>query len=82
MSDRKEAVRAFLEEKFVTPKGLGPLEDESPLVTTGILDSIATLELVSFLEKSYGVTLEPHELDIDHIGSLQAIDQLLSQKLD
>ncbi len=51
MSDRKETIRTFLEEKLMKGKGLGPLEDDTPLIITGILDSIATLELVSFLEK-------------------------------
>ena len=82
MSERKETVRQFIEEKLMKGKGLGPLEEDTPLILTGILDSIATLELVSFLEKGYGVALQPHELDIDHIGSLAAIESLLAEKLD
>src|SRR4030095_549099 len=46
-------IRAYLE---------GANRDKpNPLVTTGILDSIAVLKVVTFLENQFGITIEPHE---------------------
>ena len=36
--------------------------DATPLITGGVLDSIATLKLVLFIEERFGITLEAHEV--------------------
>jgi acyl carrier protein len=56
------------------------LAPSTPLITSGILDSLATLELVSFLEKQYGIEFEAHEVDAERLGSLEAIATLILAK--
>jgi len=50
-------------------------------MTSGILDSLATLELVSFLEERFGIELEAHETDASRLGTLDAIGNLVRTKL-
>ena len=45
-----------------------------------MLDSLATLELVSFLEQRYGIELEAHEVDASRIGTLEGIATLVLAK--
>lgn len=52
------------------PKALTPT---TQLITGGILDSLATLELVSFLEQHYKIQFEAHEVDAATLGTLSAI---------
>jgi acyl carrier protein len=50
------------------------------LLNSGILDSLATLKLSTFLEDEFDIQMEAHELDEDHIGSIGAIEQLVLAK--
>ncbi|MBL8759354.1 MAG: acyl carrier protein, partial [Phycisphaerae bacterium] len=56
------------------------LEVSTPMMTTGILDSIATLKLVSFLEDTFKITIEAHEADREHLNTLADIEQLVKSK--
>lgn len=75
------SVKQFILEEFLPGENPAALTPDMQLMTTGILDSLATLELVSFLEKRYGIQLEAHELDPSRIGTLNNIAQLVQTKL-
>jgi len=60
------------------PKALTP---STPLITSGILDSLATLDLVAFLEQRYQIELEAHEADASRLGTLEDIAQLVQSKV-
>ena len=50
-------------------------------MTTGILDSLATLKLVTFLEQEFNITVEAHEADAENLNTLDQIADLVSGKL-
>ena len=50
------------------------------LLSSGILDSLATLELVSFLEQQYSIQLEAHEVDAATLGTLNQVADLVIGK--
>jgi acyl carrier protein len=52
----------------------------TPLISGGILDSLATLDLVSFLEERFGITIEAHEVDRDRLDTLDAIAALVASR--
>lgn len=79
--DIKQAVRTFILEEFLPGENPDELTDDTPLITGGVLDSIATVKLVLFLEERFGVTLEPHELDPEHLDTTAYIDKLVRSKL-
>jgi acyl carrier protein len=56
------------------------LTETTPLISGGILDSIATLKLVMFMEEEYGVSFEPHEVDKENLDDLNSIVRLLCSK--
>ena len=79
--DIKVAVKEFILETFLPGEDPDTLDDSTPLITGGILDSLATLRLVSFLEDKYGVQLAPHELDTEHMDSVSQISNLVLSKM-
>jgi acyl carrier protein len=79
--DIKQAVKTFILEEFLPGENPDELTDDTPLITGGVLDSIATVKLVLFLEERFGVTLEPHELDPEHLDTTAYIDKLVRSKL-
>jgi len=80
MSDVTEQVKTFILNEFLPGEDPLALTATTPLITGGILDSIATLKLVSFLEETFRIELEPHEVDADNLDSLEAIERLVTAK--
>ena len=76
----KSEVKAYILKEFLPGESEDALTDSTPLVTSGILDSLATLKLVSFLEEQYGISLEAHEVDADHLDTIDHVERLVSSK--
>lgn len=66
--------------QFLPGEDPAELTDETPLISGGILDSIATLQLVMFMEERFRVSFEPHEVDKENLDSLNLIARLLKAK--
>ncbi|MEZ4588649.1 MAG: acyl carrier protein [Gemmatimonadales bacterium] len=80
MSDTVATVKSFILDRFLPGEDPANLTSSTPLITGGILDSLATLELVSFLESTYGFQLEAHEVDADRLDTLDRIAALVAAK--
>ncbi len=59
-----------------TCKGGGAITPETDLIDEGILDSIALLELVSFLEEKFHITLPVEEFVPENFRTAAAIAAL------
>jgi len=81
MSDIKQKVKLFILEKFLQGAAEDELEDSTPLITGGILDSLGTMALVEFLEKTFNITIDAHETDEANLGTLDDIERLVQSKL-
>jgi acyl carrier protein len=81
MSDQIEStVKEFILREFLPGEDPNELEEDTPLITGGILDSIATLKLVAFLEEQFGISVAAHEADVDHLNTISDIASLVSSK--
>ena len=80
-SDVREAMKDFILQEFLPGEDPKDLTDDLPLISTGILDSIATLKLVLHIEERYGIKLEAHEADKEHLDTINKISGLVSSKL-
>jgi len=79
-TDITGTVKDFILREFLPGEDASQLEVSTPMMTTGILDSIATLKLVSFLEDTFKITIEAHEADREHLNTLADIEQLVKSK--
>ena len=68
-----QIIRSFLLEKLFDDASANELNDATPLVSSGILDSIFTLELVAFLETTFQIEYQPNEIDVDHFETISVI---------
>lgn len=73
-------VRDYILREFLAGTSPDELEMETPLITGGVLDSIATVILVSFLEGEYGVEFRPHEMDPDYLDTIELIARTVMAK--
>jgi acyl carrier protein len=76
-----ETVKAYILDAFLPNEDPALLTADTPLITSGILDSLATLDLVSFLEERYGIELEARDVDASRLGTLADIATLVTGKL-
>lgn len=74
-------VKDFILTTFLPGEDPDALTSTTPLLSSGILDSLATLELVSFLEQRFAIELEAHETDASRLGTLTDIGNLVKAKL-
>ncbi len=74
-------VKEYILEQFLPGEDPKSLTPSTPLITSGILDSLATLDLVAFLEQRYDIELEAHEADASRLGTLADIAQLVQAKV-
>lgn len=82
MSDAiEQTVKKYILDSFLPGENPDELTVETPLISGGILDSIATLKLVMFLEETYGIALEAHEADREHLDNLADIAALVRSKM-
>jgi acyl carrier protein len=73
-------VKQYILQEFLPNEDPSELQGATPLITSGILDSIATLKLVSFLEETFGITVAAHEASVEHLNTIADIATLVSSK--
>ena len=54
--------------------------DDYQLIENGVLTSLQTVELVTFLEDRFGIFVEDEEFDEENFGSVEAIASLVTSK--
>jgi acyl carrier protein len=82
MDQIEQVIHGFILEEFLPGEDPGELTDQTPLITGGILDSITTLKLVTFLEDRFGILIEAHEAGVEHLDSIHQIARLVEDKRD
>jgi acyl carrier protein len=80
MDNIREDLRQYILEEFLVGEKASNLKDDTPLRTSGILDSVATLRLVSFIEEHYGIEVEAHEVGNDNFDSIESIASFIQSK--
>jgi acyl carrier protein len=77
----ESAIKEFILTEFLPGEDPAALTNSTALITTGVLDSIATLKMVTFLEERFHVVIEAHEADADHLNTIEDITKLVRTKL-
>lgn len=78
--DLVNPVRDFVIENFLFG-GSGNFTEDTSFIESGIIDSTGILELVSFLEDTYGIKIQDEELLPEHFDSLSGVARFLETKL-
>jgi acyl carrier protein len=79
MQDVKAIVRRFLLDTIVMA-GDVEIDDETSFMDDHILDSTGFIELISFVEETFGVTVDDAEMLPENFDSLRNIEDYLARK--
>jgi acyl carrier protein len=74
VSDR---IRAFLVRQFPTTKNV---RNDEPLLKNGLIDSLGILDVVTFLEREFSITVSDDDLLPENFGSVESIASFVKSK--
>jgi acyl carrier protein len=72
-------IREFIVSNFLFGDGAS-LQDDTSLLDSGIVDSTGILELITFLEDTYKLKIEPEETIPDNLDSINKVVRFLSER--
>jgi acyl carrier protein len=75
-----EKIAQFIVDTFLYGGQKG-LANDASLTESGIVDSTGILELISFLEREFSITVEDNELVPENLDSLERLSQFISRKV-
>ncbi len=81
MGDIKQTVKQFILNEFLPGEDPANLTDSVDLVHQGIVDSLATLKLVGFLEQHFGIELQADDANPENLKTLPDIAALVERRL-
>lgn len=75
------AIKDFIVENFLFGDG-GALKDETSFLASGIIDSTGILELITFLEDTYNISIKDEELIPENLDSINNVAAFLQKKVN
>ena len=66
-------INDYISRELVQDATLLPLGNTTPLLETGILDSLSLLRLVVFIQQQFGIVVDDVDLVPEHFDSVDAI---------
>ncbi len=76
----KATLKTYILNEFLPGEDPAALTDTTALVTTGILDSLAVLKVMTFLEERFSVSIKPREAVVDNLNTIPDIVRLVTSK--
>ena len=81
MNDISLAVRRFIGENFLFRDDGDAITHDASLLDAGIIDSTGVLELVCFLESTFGIEVQDDEMLPENLDSIRGITAYVTRKL-
>ena len=75
------AVRRFIAENFLFREEIESLPEDASFLEAGIIDSTGVLELVCFLESSFGIEIADDEMLPENLDSIRAVSAYVQRKV-
>lgn len=80
-TDIEEKLKTYINKEFFKgdPEALTP---ETPLLTSGILDSISALQMVDYIEETFEIQFDAHDVDQENLNSINSLTTFIIEKLN
>lgn len=77
--DYKNALMEYIRDEFVRNRGTVIKEDED-LLSSGLIDSLGILKLVSFIEERFGIQIPEEDVVFENFNSVEAMSRFLANR--
>jgi acyl carrier protein len=78
--DLERTVREFVIRNFIFEDD-GSLTPEISFLDNGIIDSTGVLELITFVEETYGIKVDDHEIVPENLDSIRNVTAFVERRL-
>ena len=75
-----EQARDFVVENFMYMRKVKTIGDEESLLRTGVISSLGMMEVVEWVESTFGVSVDPDEITEQNFDTLRGIARFVSAK--
>jgi acyl carrier protein len=73
-------VEQFIVGEIAAGRGISTIAHDSDMLSDGIIDSLGITELISFLERRYGIKVDDDDIDAENFRSIDSIVTFVEQK--
>jgi acyl carrier protein len=73
-------LHSFIRESFLQLRPKLQVGDDDDLVQTGVLDSLAFVEVLSFIQHRYGVVVRDIDVTVENFGCVAAMTRYLLER--
>lgn len=80
MDNVREIVKGFIREQISSGENTEDIADDTNLKDSGILDSLSTLKLVSFLEQAFSIEVHAADLEAERLSSVRNIVGFVAER--
>jgi acyl carrier protein len=81
MKNISDEIRQFILSNNLKGESGNNLHDDTPLQTSGLLDSLAVVGLIAYLEKHYKIQLTVKETNPEQFDRIKDIAELVARKM-
>jgi len=75
-----QQIRAFIIENFLFGESDNGLTNTDSLLEKGVIDSTGVLELIAFIEVTYGIKVKDEELLPENLDTISSIAEYIQRK--
>lgn len=77
MDNIRDKLNSFIKENFLFEKG--QIKEDQDLFKSGVVDSFGFVELLSFIEKEFGVNFNRADIEIEKFNTLVRITESVKE---
>jgi acyl carrier protein len=80
LTPRQREIHAFIVDEIVTDHAAGSITADEDLIKGGVVDSLAVIQLVDFVESRYGIQVADLDLVPDNFRTLRQLADYVDRK--
>jgi acyl carrier protein len=80
--DIKKQIIDFITSNFLFDDAQASVDETKSLLEAGIIDSTGVIELIAFIEETYGIQMEDEEIIPENLDTILDITYYIKKKLD
>jgi len=80
INNMKTLIMNYIQSEYLDEEDIESFDSNTPLVSSGLIDSISVLQVVDFLEEQFEFEFEPHEVDQVNLNSVEQMISFIQTK--
>lgn len=78
--DTETAIERFIVDEIILGDSSTKIDPDESLISSGVLDSLALLRVIAFIEEQFGITVEDSEVIPENLETVNDIRSFIEKK--